>query len=188
MVEAISAKDKVRILSIDPGAERCGVAIIDSDPLSLVHSSILGLPRNGSDYQLYRLLLIDLWQGLVRGIFNKYHPDTLVSEIVPAPRGGNYGALAQMNLAATVITTIQSIAFYDKIEVNQIAANKVKLKIGGAGDASKVKVRNGVYQILPETKKLIKYNWSKVFDESDAIAVGLAYLGYNIKEFNGRKK
>lgn len=113
-----------------------------------------------------------------------------MNEIIPAPQGSNFGALAQMNLAATVITTIQSIAYMLKLEVHQIAANKVKNKIGGSGNASKVKVRNGVYTILPETKTLTTNNWSKVFDESDAFAVGLTYLGYNIKDVKtyGSKK
>lgn len=178
----------MRILSVDPGAERCGIAVIDSDPLSYVHSEIIRVPREIPEYQQYRLELIRIWT-LAHGmrLLQFYNPDVLVNEIVPI-RGGNFGAMAQMNLAATVITTLQSLAFSAKIEVKQLSAITVKMKIGGSKRATKVKVRNGVYSLLPETRNLTENNWSKVFDESDALAVGLCYLNYDTRKLNGSNK
>ena len=49
----------MRILAIDPGAERCGWALLEDGP-TYIDSGILGLPRQGADFQLYRLEL-DIW-------------------------------------------------------------------------------------------------------------------------------
>lgn len=102
-----------------------------------------------------------------------------MSEIVPVVGGGNFVAATQSQLAATAVTTFQGIAVDRGYEIKQIGATTIKKKIGGKQKATKVGVRNGVIELLPilvDHKK----QWTKIFEEPDALAVGLTDLGYSI--------
>jgi Holliday junction resolvasome RuvABC endonuclease subunit len=170
----------MRVLGIDPGAERCGWAVLEDGP-TYVASGISGLPRtrNGKKalYQEYRLSLIDYWVGEAHRLL-KTRPDVVVSEVVPVATspGSNFILAAQSQLAATVVTTIQVLATLDGIAVKQISAGTMKRKIGGVKDATKPRVRNGVLSIVPELAPR-RRDFMKVFDETDAIAIGLTELG-----------
>ncbi len=184
-----------RVLSFDPGAERCGWAALERDKeigknkrpeyLGLGH---FGLKRqvNGSKlkYQEYRLRLLDYWISKTPELLDTYRPDAVVAEIVPVVGGGNFVVATQSQLAATAITAIQVIAKQYHVPVAQIGATTVKTKIGGSKKATKVAVRNGVIKLMPELEEF-KKEWikAKVHDISDAVAIGLAFWGYS----NGRK-
>jgi Holliday junction resolvasome RuvABC endonuclease subunit len=174
-------------IGIDPGAERLGWAVIESegsgkDPKE-VAVGIYGLKRhdNGSKepFQEYRLRLIDYWSRTAETLFEKFDPDQIYNEIVPVVGSGNFVAATQSQLASTALTVIQHEAFRREVPITQIGANTVKKRIGGAKNASKVKVRNGVFQLLPSTERF-KKEWVKVHDSSDACAVALCGIGYKI--------
>lgn len=179
-----------RILSVDPGAERLGWAVIDTPYDELMPevraSGILGLHReDGEKYQVYKLRLIDYWAIHAPKLLSKHRPTLLVSETQPAVGGGNYIAATQAELAKTAITILQAWAYHSGLTVVQIAGSTVKKAIGGKQDASKAKVRNGVIpHVSPELGlRLKKQSVGKpaVWDESDAIAIGLAHLGLENK-------
>jgi Holliday junction resolvasome RuvABC endonuclease subunit len=79
--------------------------------------------------------------------------------------------------AMAAITTVQVVAFQNNIPIKQIAATTVKKAVGGSGKATKVAVKNGVFNLIPSTTKF-KEEWKKIYDHSDAFAVGLTELGY----------
>ena len=178
-----------RLLSFDPGAERCGWAALEREisekgknkPPSYLGLGYFGLERrvNGSStkYQKYRLQLLDFWIEKTPELLDRYRPDIVVAEIVPVVGGGNFVVATQSQLAATAITAIQIIAKQHKIPVEQIGATTTKKRIGGKNKATKVAVRNGVFEIMPELVDF-KKEWTKMFDVSDAVATGLAYWGY----------
>lgn len=177
-----------RLLSFDPGAERMGWCALERDkesgknkPPEYLGLGHFGLQRkvNGSSvpYHEYRLKLIDFWISKTPELLNSYRPDAIVSEIVPVVGGGNFVAATQSQLAATAITVVQIVAKQCEIPVVQIGATTVKKRIGGKGKATKVAVRNGVINIMPELEDFRK-EWTKMFDVSDAVAVGLAFWGY----------
>lgn len=181
----------MKILAIDPGAERLGWALLESDlsedvinkPPRLLDSGVFALKRAVNEskkepFQKYRLRLIHYWAR--RNMFGVY-PDVLVSEIVPVVGGGNFVAATQSQLAGTAITVIQARASQRRIPIEQIGATTIKAQIGGNKKATKVQVRNGVFTILPETKAR-KSEWTKIFEEPDAIATGLAYLGHDVRK------
>jgi hypothetical protein len=89
---------------------------------------------------------------------------------------------AQQYLVNVALTTVQTIAFLYDLPVAQIAAKTVHAKIAinprRAKKVTKPMVRNGVINLIPELADR-KKDWTKVFDEPDAIAVGLAYMGYH---------
>lgn len=171
----------MKLLAIDPGGKRQGWALLSegskkAGKIQYLTSGILGLERD-INYQSYRLRLIEYWVTQTKRLIYDYDPDVVVSEIVP-PRGGSIPAVINRQLALSVITTMQAIAYDFGLEIYQLGATTVKKAIGGEGMASKVKVRNGVLSRLPELEHR-RPEWTgkeAVFDEVDAIAIGLTYL------------
>jgi Holliday junction resolvasome RuvABC endonuclease subunit len=168
----------MKIISIDPGAKRCGWAVLEGDGLETperINSGVFGVDRGNETYHSYRLKVIEEFSFWSEDLMRQVNPSVVVSEILPV-RGFNN--MSQALLAAAAITAVQTIAFQRQHVVSQLAAVTVKLKIGGSGKATKVKVRNGVNALLPEWDFDFKQT---SFDETDAIAVGLAYLGYTLQ-------
>lgn len=173
------------ILSIDGGAERLGWALLDKEngkPVYLDSGLIRTSRPPKVSFQDYRLQLIHTYVTALTAPGSVFDPsfipvERVVNETLP-PIGFNVGVQAyQVNVA---LTTVQALAFNADIPVSQIAANTVQslIAIKGKGKKiTKVHVRNGVIQLLPELEHR-KSDWVKEFDEPDAIAVGLAYLGF----------
>jgi Holliday junction resolvasome RuvABC endonuclease subunit len=171
------------LLSVDGGAERLGWAILDNEKGKPVYydSGLVAFPAY-KPFQKYRLDLIDYYvDALTRpgSVFDQtFVPITqVVNEMVPAV--GSFGG-TQMYLVNVAMAVVQTIARLAGIPVAQIGATTVQSKIAigpKRKKVSKVQVRNGVFQLLPELEYR-KSDWTKVFDEPDAIAVGLAYLGF----------
>lgn len=175
----------MRVLAFDPGAERCGWAVIEGGRGSTaryVRSGILAAPRADEEkYQPYRLRLISEMVEGMHGLLRTYTVGLVANETVPPVAGAAFSSNGvQAQLAATAISVVQAMALQDGIPVKQISALTVKKQIGGAKDATKVKVRNGVYHFFPEIKDEKWKEWVKVHDESDACAVGLTALGYAV--------
>lgn len=188
----------MKILAIDPGAERLGWAVLEGDrsesienkPPTLVETGVFGLKRqvNGSKkepYQEYRLRLIDYWVKRAIDVLYAqqrdlplHSPSVLVSEIVPVVGGGNFVVATQSQLASTAVTVLHTVARQHQIPVEQIGATTIKARIGGTKKATKVQVRNGCFTIMPELKEF-KSDWTKIFEVPDAIATGLTYLGFD---------
>lgn len=180
----------MRVLALDPGAERMGYAILErpeddkNKPCRRIGSGFLGIKRDSNEsekeaYQQYRLRLIDYWIAETPTLLNSFTPDVVVSEIVPVVGGGNFVVATQSQLASTAITVVQAVARQRGLKVEQLGATTVKAKIGGRKKATKVQVRNGVFKLLPGSE-VFKKQWTVLFDESDAHAIGLTYLGYKI--------
>lgn len=170
----------IRVLALDPGAKRMGWAVLAQGPTGPLYdgSGIIGLDRGASEkYQDYRVRLIQHVVSEGNALLALMTPRELVSEILPV-RGFNN--MSQPLLAATAITTMQTICHEFGMPLHQIGATTIKARIGGHQKASKVQVRNGVLQLLPQLLPK-KRQWVKEFDEPDAIAVGLTYLGYDLR-------
>jgi Holliday junction resolvasome RuvABC endonuclease subunit len=151
------------------------------DPAKYVGSGIFGINRDqkNESWQDYKLKLIKFHADNAIYLLNSYEPDVVVGEIIPAIGGHNFKSATQEQLAQAAVDSFYAIAHALEIPVYQVAANTVKKNIGGGGKASKVKVRNGVMQLLPVLADR-KKQWTKIFDEPDGIAVGLCYAGYKV--------
>ena len=177
----------MRGIFIDPGAIRLGWAILETGPkyiasgISGLKRPVMGIKPNGKPklqpFQEYKLALEDYWGQEGPRLLDLYQPSVLCNEILPAVGGGNFTVATQSELAKTALTCVHVLALERGMEVYQIGANTIKLKVGQSGSASKVRVRNGVIAMLPELAPRIK-DWTsaKAMDEPDAIAVGLTYL------------
>ena len=169
----------MKTLSFDPGAAKMGWACLESEETILPpiyhDSGLIELPRGDDEaFQTYKLRVIHYWAHKGRELLEKFKPDEVVSEIVPAM---GFERSVQNQLAQAAITSVQSTAFSVGFSVEQIGATTVKKAIGGNGHATKATVRNGVVKLIPELRPMVK-QWTKVFDEPDSIAVGLCHLGY----------
>ena len=178
----------MRVLAFDPGADRMGYAVIDSGPEEVIPtkgnvlgSGIVSLVKlDDETYQDHRLRIIEHWAEQAQILITYFKPDFIANEIVP-PTGGTGGNIVHRQKALAAITAVQVVAIQNQINIQQYAASTVKKAIGGQGKATKVAVRNGVIQLLPSTERF-KEQWKKVFDHSDAFAVGLTSLGYKIEK------
>ena len=86
-----------------------------------------------------------------------------------------------MYLVNVAMSNVRALAIERGIPVHQIGATTVHKRLVGkrpkGKKITKVQVRNGVIKLLPELEHR-KRDWVKHFDEPDAIAVALAFLGY----------
>lgn len=136
-------------------------------------SGVAGVVRGTETYHRYRLQLIEYFWHWADLMIDAHNPDVVVSELLPVK---GFRDMSQALLAGTAITTVQATVI-SRVVVAQVAVQTIKVAIGQNVRASKVKVREGVIQQLPELEPRRK-SWTKEFDEPDAIAVGLTYLGY----------
>jgi Holliday junction resolvasome RuvABC endonuclease subunit len=174
------------LLCVDGGAERLGWGILEREGNKPVYidSGLVSFPQSAfpGTFQEYRLGLIDYYvDHLIRpgSIFDdSFLPITdVVTEILPPVGFGNGVQAYLVNVALTVVQTIATLA---GLPVHQISASTVhsKIAVGRKGrKVTKVQVRNGVIQLLPELAPR-KREWVKIFDEPDSLAVGLTYLGF----------
>lgn len=173
----------MRVLAVDPGAIRQGIAslhITGNHTVQCDGFGVFGLPREDADnnkipYHEYRLLLIEMWLAKSTELLDSYKPDIIVSEIVPVVSSSNFVVATQSQLAATAVTVLQAVGLQRGCKVHQMGATTIKKKIGGHQKATKVGVRNGVIRLMPEMAQY-KKGWTKVFEEPDALAIGLCYL------------
>lgn len=172
------------ILALDPGAVRMGWSVLDYGP-KYVSSGILGMPRPvmGLDkkgkkikqpFQEYKLDIEEYFAIEGAKLFER-KLDFLVNEILPAVGGGNFVVATDSELAKTALTCMHVLATERDVAIQQMGATTIKKKVTGNPNATKVAVRNGVVKTFPELKSRIK-DWTKIFDEPDAIATGIAYL------------
>lgn len=194
----------MRVLALDPGAERMGWCVLEGErvtrknqfenkPPVELGADVFKLERGrneGSEekeaFQNYRLRLIEAATEFAFERIQEFSPDVVVGETVPAIGGGNFrGGAVQSQLAETSLTTCFVVARIFDVDVAQVGATSVKARIGGSNRATKVRVRNGVTRIMPQIVRLTDKTLRKlpdVKDQSDAFGVGLTYLGYDLRE------
>lgn len=161
----------MRVLSFDPGASRMGFAVLEDGP-KYIDSGIVSVQKETDEaYQQYRLRLIHFWANKMSKMLRSFKPDVVVSEIVPVK---GFSDPSQAYLAGAAIGAAQTIAALRKVPSVVVSAASVKASVA-EHKASKVQIRNAVIETLPELEPRRK-EWTKIFDESDAIAIGLHYL------------
>ena len=153
----------MRIISIDPGYERLGVAVIEKEKNqreTLVFSECFKtsskLPHNE------RLALIG---DRITEIIKKYKPEQLATEKL---------FFAGNQKTALLVSEARGVILYagttKGLEVFEYQPNEIKIAITGYGAAEKK-------QMMDMTRKLIKIDSKTNFDdELDAIAIGLTHF------------
>lgn len=169
------------VLAIDPGATRAGWAVLgvpgDDGKATYVNSGVVQHPRLPKQaFQSYRMELTEHWIEEAFDLMEEYKPSVLISETVPS-RGPEI--MDQLYLVNVQITVLHTIALSYGVKVEQVSARTVQSKMALRKKDVKVtkpQVRNGVLSYFPELESRLKTKGKQVFEESDALAIGLWYL------------
>lgn len=148
-----------RILGVDPGYGRLGIAIVESKgrKLKLVHSECFETESSLPQYARLGLILKKL-----RKVISKFKPDKLAIETLIFSKN-----VKTALKVAEVRGAIMAEAATEGIEIREYHPNSVKIAVTGYGKSDKKQIIYMIEKIIG-TEKKIKYD-----DEYDAIAVAI---------------
>lgn len=140
--------ESIKILGLDPGMKRLGLAVVELDPdgkITLQTHGLIHNPREAETYGEYLNnsigeILVDFSRFLGLTV-----PNTIVSERVPPGK-----LRASSELVFSAITVCKVLAYQWDIPWKDLAANTVKSTITGDDKASKAKVKNAVTTRFPK--------------------------------------
>ncbi len=177
----------MKILGIDGGMSRLGIGAVETvdNSINLLAHGVIMHPRN-ADVKFNKHLnagieqIVDQFPRLLDAI----KPDLIISEYIPA---GKLGSNDSLVIAA--VTTCKVVAFQFGIEWKDIAANAVKKQLTGNHRATKVLVRNTVFELFPlvEARHIqLKAEQKEAGEKATGIpqdtfdSLGIAWVGANI--------
>lgn len=152
----------MRVLSIDPGYDRCGVAVIDEQGQKnhLVFSTCIQTDKK-DDY-------VDRLKHVVSTIesyIKEYSPDMVgIEEVFISNNQKTAMKIAEVRGAILYICAVSGV------KVFEFSPSQIKLAVAGTGTASKTEVTKMVSLILKTDGS------KKLDDEFDALACGIACL------------
>lgn len=152
----------MRVLGIDPGYDRCGVAVVertDNNTDVVIYSTCI-MPEKGAAADRLHTVLEHVQNVLV-----KYSPDAVAIEKIFFSK--NQKTAMQV---AEVRGVLLSVSSGMGTPVHEYSPQEIKLAITGYGASSKAQVASMV-QKLVSVRHDIKYD-----DEFDAIATALTHL------------
>ncbi len=150
----------MRILGIDPGLQKTGWGIIESEGNRLTYIAC-GLIKTDASLPMYaRLATLD--DGLGK-VFDQWQPDTSAIEETFM----NNNAASALKLGAARGAAIVAIA-RKGIEVGEYPANLVKKSLTGTGHATKDQMGMMIKTLLPAAGKVGE-------DEADALAIAITH-------------
>jgi crossover junction endodeoxyribonuclease RuvC len=157
----------MRVIAIDPGYERMGVAIIEKvhRKEELVHSECFKTSPKISHEE--RLHLIG---EKISDLIKKYKPEALSIETLFFST--NKKTAMKVSEARGVMLFV---AANNGLVIKEFQPNQIKVAVTGYGSSDKISVIKMVEKLIKIDKE-IKYD-----DEYDAIAVGLTYFATNLK-------
>lgn len=161
----VNQNRKVRILGIDPGSQKTGFGVIDSDGMKhkYIAGGCLHLSKNDSYSQLQQI-----FQGLSE-IIAEYKPDEFAIEQVFMKVNVNSALkLGQARGVALVTAANMGLA------IAEYSARQIKQAVVGYGAASKDQVQHMI-------KLLLKLQQSPEEDMADALAVAMCHA--NMRRF-----
>ncbi len=158
----------MKIMSIDPGYDRVGIAILEkSDETNYKEKLIYSdcLTTSSKDTFTKRLKSIGLD---IEKIIKKYKPTVMVIESLFF--NSNQKTVMLVSEAKGMI---KYVALYNKLDIFEYTPLQIKIAVTGYGRSDKQQVTIMTKNLI-EIDKEIKYD-----DEYDAIAVGLTYFAIN---------
>lgn len=153
------------IISIDPGYERLGLAVLERSGDGTIHVLWSECFRTvPADAFSERLFLVGRH---VEGLIEKYSPTACVMEsIFMQNNQKTVMKVSEVRGALMYVAKVRGLAIYD------LTPLQIKSAVAGTGRGDKAAVQKMVKMLLPELKK----ETGKIDDEYDAIACGLAYF------------
>jgi len=140
----------MNVLGIDGGMTRLGLGAIEHYPehMALITHGLIFHPRD-TEMGFNDHLNSGIAQIVTQfpRALDLIQPDMIVAETIPAGRLGSNDSLV---IAA--VTSCKVIAYQFGIEWHDVAANTVKKQIAGDGRATKIQVRNAVFELFPKVE------------------------------------
>ncbi len=156
----------MRILAIDPGYDRLGVALIEGNPSrpTLIYSDCITPPKGVPSVRLAHL------KNAIDELVHEYDPAAIAIEKL------FFGANKTTALGvAEARGMILALAGTEKLPVIECSPQEVKLAVTGVGNADKAAVMRMVPRLIALTTK------KRLDDEFDAIALGIAALAIGVR-------
>ena len=154
-------REVMRILAIDPGYDRLGLAVVEGDPSRpiLIWSDCF-FPKKGAVSER----LADVSMAVTAAI-KKYGPDVLAIETL-------FFSINKKTALGVAESrgAILAAAGLTSLSVIECSPQQVKLAVTGYGNADKKSIATMVPKLIALSKK------KRIDDEIDAIAVGIAGL------------
>lgn len=150
----------MKILAIDPGYERLGVAVLEKNrgqKESLIHSECFKTPKElPFEDRLYQI------GTKINSLINDYKTDTLAIETLFFSKNTK----TAMRVAETRGAIIY-IAKQNKLSIKELNPMEIKLAVTGDGKSDK-------NQMIKMVQLILKINKKTEDDEYDAISCGIA--------------
>lgn len=158
----------MRVLAIDPGYERLGVAVLDKQKVgekkpTLIYSTCI--QTSTKDTHSRRLSEI---HTQIESILKEYSPDALGIETLFFSK--NVKTALKVAESRGIIL---ALAHLYNLKITELSPQAIKIAVTGHGSSDKKAVIKMV-PLLIEIKNRIKFD-----DEYDAIATGLCVLAHN---------
>ena len=155
----------VRILGIDPGLQKTGWGIVESQGSALRYIGS-GLIRTNSKEAL-SLRLAQLHYGLLT-VIDEFAPHEAAIEETFVNK--NPASALKLGQARGALLTVPAIK---GLSVDEYGANKVKKSVVGTGHASKDQIGMMIKTLLPACGTISE-------DEADALAVAITHAHYRV--------
>lgn len=152
----------MRVLAIDPGYERLGIAIIEKvgGKDTLVHSECFQTPKTDEHSKRLCSILVRLEE-----LISEYRPDTCAIETLFFAKNQTT-ALKVAEVRGIVLALCKKAG----MDINEFSPAAIKVGVTGYGKSDKTAVTKMV-PFLVRIDKKIKHD-----DEFDAIAIGITCL------------
>lgn len=158
-------QSKERVIAVDPGYERCGVAVLERQDGKevLIHSECIVTPKSLPFPERLRML-----GERFKSIIERTTPTTFAMETLYFSKNQKTAiAVAEARGVITFIAAVASLPLYE------YGPGAVKIAITGSGNADKKQVMVMIPRLIRLTKTI------ELDDEYDAIAIGLTHLATN---------
>lgn len=153
----------MRVLGIDPGLTRCGVAVVDGVPGRVSQAPYIGVIRTDPDLAVDQRLV--LLEAAIEALVDEYQPEAVAIERVFSQHNVR-SAMATSQAAAMGLL----VAGRRRIPVGLHTPTEVKAAVTGSGRADKAQVT------LMITRLLGLRTAPKPADAADAVAIAICHM------------
>lgn len=156
----------MRVLAIDPGYDRLGIAVIEGDPSrpTLLMSECVEPPQGTREK---RLAVVS---RAITDTITRYTPEALALETLFFST--NVKTAIGVAEARGAILAAAGIA---ELPIIECSPQQVKVAVTGHGGASKTSVATMIPRLIPLPEK------KRLDDELDAIAIGITALAFGLR-------
>jgi Holliday junction resolvasome RuvABC endonuclease subunit len=161
------AKNSLKILAIDPGTRRMGIAFMEQG--ELIYYGVKVIKRRKSPHETLK-------EGRKAILIKDFRPEVLVVEKA-------FSGFARFALLKVFVDDIKAIGKRKGLKVVSFAPSTVKKFICGNGRAAKSEVARAVVAKYPELKVFLSQDraWKERFHQNmfDAVALGTVFYSKN---------